>query len=142
MIIMTCKGCATTYLAEDGEIGEKGRGVQCANCGHRWRVGPDGLEMAPPPPPPPPVEGAVESPQVHPEPDELPPLFATRRAPVHHHTAPPSLWIGLGILALFVLAVMIFRGDFDHRSMWGGQKDSEVAPASAAAPVLTPHAKP
>lgn len=41
-MILTCPECETQYFADDNTIGESGRTVKCATCGHSWFVGPDG----------------------------------------------------------------------------------------------------
>lgn len=43
-MILTCPECETQYFAEDSTIGESGRTVKCATCGHSWFVGPDGAD--------------------------------------------------------------------------------------------------
>lgn len=41
-MILTCPNCETQYFAEDSTIGDSGRTVKCAACGHSWFVGPEG----------------------------------------------------------------------------------------------------
>jgi predicted Zn finger-like uncharacterized protein len=41
-MILTCPDCETQYFAEDSTIGDSGRTVKCAACGHSWFVGPEG----------------------------------------------------------------------------------------------------
>jgi predicted Zn finger-like uncharacterized protein len=41
-MILTCPECDTQYFADDSTIGESGRTVKCATCGHSWFVGPEG----------------------------------------------------------------------------------------------------
>lgn len=41
-MILTCPECETQYFAEDSTIGESGKTVKCASCGHSWFVGPEG----------------------------------------------------------------------------------------------------
>jgi predicted Zn finger-like uncharacterized protein len=43
-MILTCPKCDTQYFADDSTIGESGRTVKCAACGHSWFVAPPGLE--------------------------------------------------------------------------------------------------
>ncbi|MFN7055189.1 MJ0042-type zinc finger domain-containing protein [Hyphomonas sp.] len=52
-MILTCPSCSTHYFADDSTIGESGRTVKCASCGHSWFVRPagDDTEREPPPPP-------------------------------------------------------------------------------------------
>ncbi|MEL7040155.1 MAG: MJ0042-type zinc finger domain-containing protein [Pseudomonadota bacterium] len=45
-MILTCPECETQYFAEDSTIGESGRTVKCAACGHSWFVGPEGDRSA------------------------------------------------------------------------------------------------
>ncbi|MEZ5946115.1 MAG: zinc-ribbon domain-containing protein [Hyphomonas sp.] len=44
-MILTCPSCETQYFADDSTIGESGRTVKCAACGHSWFVGPTGLAV-------------------------------------------------------------------------------------------------
>lgn len=41
-MILTCPQCETQYFADDSTIGDTGRTVKCAACGHSWFVGPEG----------------------------------------------------------------------------------------------------
>ncbi len=43
-MILTCPSCSTHYFADDSTIGESGRTVKCAACGHSWFVRPAGEE--------------------------------------------------------------------------------------------------
>lgn len=43
-MILTCPECETQYFADDSTIGESGRTVKCATCGHSWFVGPEGAK--------------------------------------------------------------------------------------------------
>lgn len=38
-MILTCPNCETQYFADDATIGESGRTVKCAACGHSWHAG-------------------------------------------------------------------------------------------------------
>ncbi|MEQ9436354.1 MJ0042-type zinc finger domain-containing protein [Hyphomonas sp.] len=42
-MILTCPSCETQYFADDSTIGESGRTVKCATCGHSWFVRPEGI---------------------------------------------------------------------------------------------------
>ncbi|MFT5775721.1 DUF3426 domain-containing protein [Hyphomonas sp.] len=42
-MILTCPSCETQYFADDSTIGESGRTVKCATCGHSWFVRPEGV---------------------------------------------------------------------------------------------------
>ncbi len=42
-MILTCPSCSTHYFADDSTIGESGRTVKCAACGHSWFVQPTTL---------------------------------------------------------------------------------------------------
>lgn len=37
-MILTCPSCGTQYFADDNTIGDSGRSVKCAACGHSWHV--------------------------------------------------------------------------------------------------------
>ncbi|MEM9670181.1 MAG: MJ0042-type zinc finger domain-containing protein [Pseudomonadota bacterium] len=44
-MILTCPSCETQYFADDDSIGDSGRSVKCASCGHSWHVhGSGGIE--------------------------------------------------------------------------------------------------
>ncbi len=43
-MILTCPSCDTQYFADDSSIGDSGRTVKCAACGHSWFVRPEGME--------------------------------------------------------------------------------------------------
>jgi len=44
-MILTCPSCGTQYFADDDSIGDSGRSVKCAACGHSWHVhGSGGIE--------------------------------------------------------------------------------------------------
>lgn len=45
-MILTCPECEIQYFAEDSTIGDSGRTVKCATCGHSWFVGPEGAAPA------------------------------------------------------------------------------------------------
>ena len=47
-MILTCPSCGTHYFADDSTIGESGRTVKCASCGHSWFVQPAHLAEAAP----------------------------------------------------------------------------------------------
>lgn len=42
-MILICPSCSTHYFADDSTIGESGRTVKCAACGHSWFVQPKSL---------------------------------------------------------------------------------------------------
>ncbi|MEC7289072.1 MAG: MJ0042-type zinc finger domain-containing protein, partial [Pseudomonadota bacterium] len=44
-MILTCPECETQYFADDSTIGDSGRTVKCATCGHSWFVGPEGAKQ-------------------------------------------------------------------------------------------------
>jgi predicted Zn finger-like uncharacterized protein len=54
-MIVTCPSCSTRYLVDPAAIGQGGRRVKCARCGHLWRessVEPVPAAAAPPEPQP------------------------------------------------------------------------------------------
>lgn len=54
-MIVTCPSCSTRYLVDPAAIGQGGRRVKCARCGHLWRESAVEPVVAPPPPEPQPV---------------------------------------------------------------------------------------
>ncbi|MGL4964988.1 MAG: DUF3426 domain-containing protein [Inquilinus sp.] len=55
-MIVTCPSCSTRYLVDPAAIGQGGRRVKCARCGHLWRESSvEPVPAAPPPPEPQPV---------------------------------------------------------------------------------------
>jgi predicted Zn finger-like uncharacterized protein len=39
-MIVSCSVCSTRYLIEPATLGQKGRMVRCAKCGHSWQQNP------------------------------------------------------------------------------------------------------
>jgi predicted Zn finger-like uncharacterized protein len=94
-MILTCSSCSTRYLVDPAQLGESGRMVRCAKCGHSWmQVPPADRPPAPPPamPPPPFISG------------NLPVLARPRRKRL-----PVLAWLGLS-LALLVAAAAVVQG--------------------------------
>ena len=54
-MIVTCPSCSTRYLVDPAAIGQGGRRVKCARCGHLWRESSVEPVAAPTPPEPQPV---------------------------------------------------------------------------------------
>jgi predicted Zn finger-like uncharacterized protein len=55
-MIVTCPSCSTRYLVDPAAIGQDGRRVKCARCGHLWRESAvEPVPAAAPPPEPQPV---------------------------------------------------------------------------------------
>jgi len=46
-MILSCPSCTTRYSVDDSTLGDGGRRVRCASCGHTWHVAPGGGEAAP-----------------------------------------------------------------------------------------------
>ncbi|MEO0981904.1 MAG: MJ0042-type zinc finger domain-containing protein [Pseudomonadota bacterium] len=43
-MILSCPSCEVQYFADEATIGESGRTVKCASCGHSWHVAPPSVE--------------------------------------------------------------------------------------------------
>ena len=48
-MILTCTHCSARYLIDPASIGEEGRRVRCAQCGHTWFEEPPQAPYVPPP---------------------------------------------------------------------------------------------
>lgn len=56
-MLISCPSCATQFAVPEDALGDKGRTLKCAKCGHKWfQASPLATEPAPPPPPPPPAD--------------------------------------------------------------------------------------
>ena len=65
-MILVCPSCETRYKVDDSSLGDEGRQVKCARCGHVWHAGPE--PQLPPLPEPP----QAPEPEAPPEPPEAP----------------------------------------------------------------------
>lgn len=105
-MIMTCPSCGTRYRVEPEALGDHGRTVRCAGCGHLWFVA---VEASPEPPkaatdrdvasPP----SAMPPPLAEPTPAMPPAGAAVRRSPVG--------WLVLVLMTLMLTAAAVGRDD-------------------------------
>jgi predicted Zn finger-like uncharacterized protein len=59
-MILKCPSCETRYALDPAKLGDDGRRVKCARCGHIWFATPPEDAERVPPPPEPPLEPAAE----------------------------------------------------------------------------------
>lgn len=120
-MIITCPNCSTRFTINPAALGEHGRNVRCAKCGHRW--------LATPPPPVPPPEalttlapvpataGSVaESAEVPPG-DEAPLEQApeTARQPAPKRTASVLGWLAVVLVLLILAGLVVGRNELVAR---------------------------
>jgi predicted Zn finger-like uncharacterized protein len=107
-MILKCPSCETRYALDPAKLGDDGRRVKCARCGHIWfATPPDDAESVPPPEPPPePVAEGASSPPFGPaglraDRSAPPPLrnLPARRGPAIPRSRVVSAVAGLLILA-------------------------------------------
>ena len=99
-MILTCPECETQYFAEDSTIGDSGRTVKCATCGHSWFVGPEG--SAP----------GTEAMGAH----ETYRLKVRERRRRKSRAAALSAWTAIGAALLVIVAgLLLFRGEVVKR---------------------------
>ncbi len=98
-MILTCPSCETQYFADDSTIGEGGRTVKCAACGHNWFVNPDGGSGAQP------AEGSKGAHEIYKERVREQRRRKSRFASLMSWLVTAAIFFALG------LASMIFRND-------------------------------
>ncbi len=99
-MILTCPECETQYFAEDSTIGESGRTVKCATCGHSWFVGPQGQASD---------QGAIGAHEAY-------RLKVRERRRRKSRAAALSAWTATGSALLVILAgLVLFRGEVVKR---------------------------
>ena len=99
-MILTCPECETQYFADDNTIGESGRTVKCATCGHSWFVGPDGASESAN------ALGAHETYR----------LKVRERRRRKSHAAAMSAWTATAVAFLVIVTgLVLFRGEVVKR---------------------------
>jgi predicted Zn finger-like uncharacterized protein len=139
-VIVSCPACATRFSLDAALLGESGRNVRCAKCGHKWKQlppkleNPEGIpaeiaaaaEPAPAPAPeseaPPPAQ-AAEAPAI--EIPAAPPRPRSPQRPTGPITVPPKLrpmmpkrrisirpaYVLLAGMILGLVAAFVFRAE-------------------------------
>ncbi len=99
-MILTCPECETQYFADDSTIGESGRTVKCATCGHSWFVGPEGAKQG---------EASLGAHETY-------RLKVRERRRRKSRNAAFSAWTATAAAALVILAgLLLFRGEVVKR---------------------------
>jgi predicted Zn finger-like uncharacterized protein len=94
-MIVTCPECSTRYLVDPQSMGQVGRSVRCANCGHTWHQTPPAPEPRPEPV----------------EPEAAAPLYAGDERMGHAEPQRPRRRYGAVIgLVLLILIVGLVAG--------------------------------
>lgn len=84
-MIVACPSCETRFNLDPAKLLPAGRNVRCAQCGHRWRQMPEGLEAPAPEPAP-----AVEAPPPEPAAPAPPQAEALPEEAETHPPSPPE----------------------------------------------------
>jgi predicted Zn finger-like uncharacterized protein len=93
-MILTCSSCSTRYLIDPTQLGDSGRVVRCAKCGHSW--------MQVPPADRAPAPDLTPAAAANPVSGNLPVLARPRRKRL-----PVLTWLGLSAVVLLVFAAVV-----------------------------------
>jgi predicted Zn finger-like uncharacterized protein len=93
-MILTCSSCGTRYLIDPVQLGDSGRVVRCAKCGHSWTQ-PPSSDRAPGP-------ALTPSPTSNPVSGNLPVPARPRKKRL-----PVLTWLGLSAVVLVVAAAVV-----------------------------------
>jgi predicted Zn finger-like uncharacterized protein len=106
-MIVTCPSCSVRYLVDPRALGQKGRTVRCARCGHTWHQDPAEETPSAAPPPPPAGEGAPAAAEdAAPRRPASPSLAAERRIQLPAVRRPRRRW-GPALASVLTLIVMV-----------------------------------
>jgi predicted Zn finger-like uncharacterized protein len=93
-MILTCSSCATRYLIDPAQLGDSGRVVRCAKCGHSWMQAPPGDRAPGPELTPAPTANVVSG--------NLPVPARPRKKRL-----PVLTWLGLSAVVLVMVAAAV-----------------------------------
>lgn len=115
-MILTCPNCSTRYFTDAATLGEAGRTVRCAACGHTWHAKPEAAELAPEPAPEPDLDpdpiAAFDTPEIAaaPKPHETVRARAALRKARSRSMAAVGAWAAVaGALVVMLGAAYVFR---------------------------------
>jgi predicted Zn finger-like uncharacterized protein len=93
-MILTCSSCGTRYLIDPAQLGDSGRVVRCAKCGHSWVQAPSGDRAPAPDLTPSPTSNVVSG--------NLPVPARPRKKRL-----PVLTWLGLSAVVLVAVAAAV-----------------------------------
>lgn len=115
-MLLTCPSCSMRYVVADASIGEAGRKVRCASCGHQWfQEGVSAPDIIPQEPPAPPPSDIPEG--VKPVAESAPPVPAAQAQTMREQDLIARVCGFFGAFLIFLvlfLMLVLFKGPIVH----------------------------